>query len=124
MNSLFTSLLTTVFKHVIGTTQANSIDKIIEYVNSNCHLNISNSLIGEKFHYHPNYLNKLFIKHTGHSLHKYVVTRRVEKAQLLLSTTTLSATEIAFACGFKSLSQFSKTFREYTGVSPARFRIT
>lgn len=124
MNSLFTSLLTTVFKHLIGTNQDNSIDKIIEYVNSNCHLNISNSLIGEKFHYHPNYLNKLFIKHTGHSLHKYVITRRVEKAQLLLSTTTLSATEIAFACGFKSLSQFSKTFREYTGVSPARFRIT
>ncbi len=124
MNSLFTGLLTLIFKNIIGTNADNSIDKIIEYVNSSCHLNLSNSFIGEKFHYHPNYLNKLFIKHTGYPLHKYVVTRRIEKAQLLLSTTSLSATEIAFECGFKNLSQFSKTFKEYTGVSPTNFRIT
>lgn len=124
MNALFTKLLIFIFKSIIVSNGDNSIDKIIEYVNSNCHLNLSNSLIGEKFHYHPNYLNKLFIKHTGYPLHKYIVTRRVEKAQLLLSTSSLSATEIAFNCGFKNLSQFSKTFKEYAGVSPAKFRIT
>ena len=124
MNALFTSLLTLIFKNMIGSNSDNSIDKIIEYVNSNCHLPLSNSLIGEKFHYHPNYLNKLFIKHTGYPLHKYVVNCRVEKAQLLLSTTSLSATEITFRCGFKNPSQFSKTFKKYTGVSPAKFRIT
>ena len=124
MNALFTNLLTLIFKNIIVSNSENSIDKIIEYVNSNCHLPLSNTLIGEKFHYHPNYLNKLFLKHTGYSLHKYIIIRRVEKAQLLLSTTSLSATEIAFKCGFKNLSQFSKAFKNHTGVSPAKIRIT
>ncbi len=55
--------------------------------------------------------------------HRYLLTRRVEKATALLRDTDLSITEIAFQTGWASLGTFGRTFRDVTGESPGALRV-
>ena len=54
--------------------------------------------------------------------HRYLLTRRIEKATALLRDTDLSITDIAFQTGWSSLGTFGRTFRDITGKAPAEFR--
>jgi transcriptional regulator GlxA family with amidase domain len=54
--------------------------------------------------------------------HRYLLTRRIERATALLRDTDLSVTEIALQAGWESLGTFGRTFREITGESPVAVR--
>jgi transcriptional regulator GlxA family with amidase domain len=54
--------------------------------------------------------------------HRYLLTRRIEKATALLRDTNLSITEIAFQTGWSSLGTFTRTFGDITGGSPGELR--
>jgi transcriptional regulator GlxA family with amidase domain len=54
--------------------------------------------------------------------HRYLLTRRIERATALLRDTELPITEIALATGWASLGTFGRTFRDVTGTSPASLR--
>ncbi|MDH6590188.1 transcriptional regulator GlxA family with amidase domain [Variovorax sp. TBS-050B] len=54
--------------------------------------------------------------------HRYLLTRRIERATALLRETDLPVTEIAFATGWASLGTFGRTFRDVTGGSPGAVR--
>jgi transcriptional regulator GlxA family with amidase domain len=54
--------------------------------------------------------------------HRYLLTRRIERATALLRDTDLSITEIAFDPGWASLGTFGRTFRDITGESPGTIR--
>jgi len=63
-------------------------------------------------------LERLFAKYLGNSPKRYYLTLRLEKARDLLRQTDFSVTDVCVACGFKSLSHFSKSYRAAFGVSP------
>src|SRR5262245_57203740 len=50
--------------------------------------------------------------------HRYLLTRRIERAVALLRDSELSVTEVAFATGWESLGTFGRIFRDITGESP------
>src|SRR5919202_1069458 len=54
--------------------------------------------------------------------HRYLLTRRIERATALLRETDLPITEIAFKTGWSSLGTFGRTFRDITGQSPGAVR--
>jgi AraC-like DNA-binding protein len=54
--------------------------------------------------------------------HRYLLTRRIERATALLRDTDLAITEIAFHTGWQSLGTFGRTFRDVTGESPGELR--
>lgn len=54
--------------------------------------------------------------------HRYLLTRRIERATALLRDTELPITEIAFQTGWASLGTFGRTFRDVTGESPGTVR--
>ena len=54
--------------------------------------------------------------------HRYLLTRRIERATAMLRDTELSITEIAFETGWSSLGTFGRTFRDVTGESPRELR--
>lgn len=54
--------------------------------------------------------------------HRYLLTRRIERATTLLRDTELSITEIAFHTGWGSLGTFGRTFRDITGQNPGAVR--
>lgn len=53
---------------------------------------------------------------------KYIQIKRLERAQFFLLTTNDSLQVVAEKVGLKSVSYFSKKFKEKVGVSPAKFR--
>jgi transcriptional regulator GlxA family with amidase domain len=54
--------------------------------------------------------------------HRYLLTRRVERAASLLRDTDLPVIEIALQTGWNSLGTFGRTFRDVTGESPSELR--
>lgn len=54
--------------------------------------------------------------------HRYLLTRRIERAKALLRDTDLPITDIAFQTGWESLGTFGRTFRDITGESPTAVR--
>jgi transcriptional regulator GlxA family with amidase domain len=54
--------------------------------------------------------------------HRYLLTRRLERAAALLRDTDLPVIEIAFETGWTSLGTFGRVFRDVTGESPSELR--
>jgi AraC-like DNA-binding protein len=54
--------------------------------------------------------------------HRYLLTRRIERATALLRDTDRSITDIAFETGWQSLGTFGRTFRDITGENPGTIR--
>jgi transcriptional regulator GlxA family with amidase domain len=54
--------------------------------------------------------------------HRYLLTRRLERARALLRDTDTPILEIAFETGWNSLGTFGRTFRDVLGVSPSQLR--
>jgi AraC-like DNA-binding protein len=55
--------------------------------------------------------------------HRYLLTRRIERATALLRETDRAITEIALETGWESLGTFGRTFRDITGESPGAIRV-
>lgn len=70
-----------------------------------------------------NYLSEKFKEAVGINFVKYVARARYEKAAALLRETDLRVSEIAFAAGFQSLSQFNRVFKKLAGKSPTEYRV-
>jgi AraC-like DNA-binding protein len=68
------------------------------------------------------YFCRLFHRLTGTTFHDYVAHARVETAKALLQTTSRRVTEIVFAVGFQSASDFNRVFKRLAGVTPTEFR--
>src|ERR1043166_844668 len=72
----------------------------------------------------PNYLSEKFKQVTGINFSDYVARIRFENACRLLQDVDLRISEIAFAVGFQSLSQFNRVFKKLSGKSPTQYRST
>jgi AraC-like DNA-binding protein len=73
-------------------------------------------------HISTNYFSEKFKEATGENFVKYVARLRFEKALVLLRQPNLRVSEIAFAIGFQSLSQFNRVFKKLAGQSPTALR--
>ena len=68
------------------------------------------------------YFSEKFKEMTGINFIEYVARTRVEKARNLLLNPNRRVSEVAFAVGFQSLSQFNRAFKKVAGQSPREYR--
>ena len=54
--------------------------------------------------------------------HRYLLTRRIERAKALLRDSDAAIIEIAFQTGWNSLGTFGRVFRDVSGESPSELR--
>ena len=78
--------------------------------------------ISETLNISPNYLSAVLKALTGQSTQRLIHDKLIEKAKEVLSTTSLSVSEIAFVLGFEHPQSFSKLFKSKTSYSPLEFR--
>ena len=69
-----------------------------------------------------NHLSEKFKQVTGVNFVEYIAWTRFEKARDLLRNSDLRISEIAFAVGFQSLSQFNRVFKKLSEKSPTQYR--
>lgn len=98
------------------------VRSIVSYMNMHFDMPLSNAVISEKFHFNSVYLNRVFKRYTGSSMHAFLLSRRITAAMEMLRSQNLPVEEVAEKCGFKSLHHFSKTFKAHVGMTPTAYR--
>jgi AraC-like DNA-binding protein len=73
-------------------------------------------------HMSAGHLSRQFKAAYGESPYSYLMTRRIERAMMLLRRGDLSVTDVCFAVGCSSLGTFSTRFTELVGVPPSVYR--
>lgn len=98
------------------------LKSVLSYMRENYDKQITLQNMADSAGMSPKYFCYFFKEMTKKSPVEYLNTYRIEKASRKLINSSKSVTEIAYSCGFNDLSYFIKTFKEYKGVTPAKFR--
>lgn len=86
------------------------------------HPEYNNSDVAKTLNYNPIYLNNLFKRTEGTTLHKFILRNKLSKAREMITETKLQLTTIAASCGFSSQAHLSAAFKKEYGISPGVIR--
>lgn len=78
--------------------------------------------LAEQLNFSPNYLSDMLRTLTGLSAQQHIHQKLIEKSKELLSTTSLTVSEVAYQLGFEHPQSFSRLFKTKTSVTPVEFR--
>lgn len=95
---------------------------IVRYILDNFTKEISLKDLADKMGYSYNYLSAIFNEYFGANFSDVVNSYRINFADDLLHTTTLSIAEIAEKAGYDSIRSFNRNFQKYKGKSPSDAR--
>jgi AraC family transcriptional regulator len=70
------------------------------------------------------HFSRAFKRSVGLPPMAYVMLRRIERAKVLMTSTTQQLAAIAVICGFVDRSHLNRSFRRLVGTSPGRWRRT
>ena len=96
--------------------------KAVDFIAENYNQNITITDIAGALFVNNNHLSHMFKRETGISVIKYLITHRIEQAKRLLIETDDLIYIISEEVGFNEFRHFSKTFKKFTGLSPAQYR--
>ena len=105
-----------------GLQHAMALKRAEDYIMRNLARKISLEEIARISGFSPPYFSSIFKEEMGENFTSYLNRLRVEKASILLTNSHFSLNKIGRSCGFEDQSWFSKTFKNYTGMSPGKFR--
>lgn len=97
--------------------------EIAGYIEENIRLPLGAKELGERFGYSPDHVGRMMREFTGTPLHEYVLSRKIDRARLLLRETDLTVADVAQYLGFSDSSHFSRVFRRLTGTKPSDLRL-
>lgn len=98
------------------------VQQVKLYIQQNYDRDLTNEQISTEFCYHPYYLNRIFKKSTGMTLHQAVIAERINLAKRLLGNTDISIDDVSSEIGFSDRAQFSTAFKKYVGSTPSEYR--
>ena len=99
-------------------TKKSMINNAVSYINIHFRENPTLSDVASNLGITPNYLSEQFHEVKGKKYKEYLNDVRLMYAKKLLLSSNLSVTEICFASGFSSLSNFLRVFKTKFGTSP------
>ena len=100
------------------------VDRAIDHIVGNPRRSHRLEYVARVAGFSPFHFHRIFKGIVGETLGNFVKRVRLERALYLLAHREgTSLTAIAFACGFSSSSDFSRSFRAHHGVSPRNFDI-
>jgi len=110
------------YKAQLKHSETDRLSAVYKYVQQNFKDNISLSTIANISSLTPQSFCRLFKKRTGKSFVEYLNEARISAACKYLLDTDWSISEVAYNCGYKTVSNFNKLFKNITGLSPKIYR--
>ena len=98
------------------------LQEILTYIEEHFHEDITLKTLASRVALHPTYFSDLFFRLTGVRPIAYIARKRIDKSQMLLLGSNKSIKEIAFECGFRSVSYYNRSFKKAFHISPGEFR--
>lgn len=99
-----------------------SILKVIVYMEDHLEENLSLVDLAGQAGFSRFHFCREFKKHMGRSPFSYLTLLRMERAKKLMRRNELTVSDIASAVGYNDVSNFSRKFKEVSGVTPTLFR--
>lgn len=96
--------------------------RVLRFVDAHIHEPLRLGDVARRVGYSPSTLSRAFRRVTGTTFVRYLMDCRLDCARGLLRTTELGIERIAEASGFRSGQHFSRTFKQYEGVTPSEYR--
>jgi AraC-like DNA-binding protein len=93
-----------------------------DYIQSHGCYNITPGSVANGFFLNPSYASRCFSRRFGCTLGEYICRVRMERARLLLRSTTAPIHSIALNVGYPESNYFSRLFKKHTGMTPQQYR--
>jgi AraC family transcriptional regulator len=107
----------------LGALAPHRLRRVTDYVESQlAQAELSVADLAAIAHLSPYHFSRAFRQATGQAPHRFILQRRIARAQLHLSDGGDSLADIAYATGFSSQAHFSSMFRRLTGMTPRQYR--
>ena len=103
-------------------TKPDRLSEVYKYITGNYYNDISLEEISKIANLSPTAFCRLFKQRTSRHFVEYLNEVRISNACKFLLETNLNISEIAFQCGYKTLSNFNKIFKKTTALSPKEYR--
>ncbi len=98
-----------------------TLTKLIQYIDNHISEELSLDVLAEYVSFSTFHLSRMFKRYTGTTLNKYIVSKRIDKAKLLLQS-PLPINSVSIECGFNNYTHFYRTFKALTGINPAEYK--
>jgi AraC family transcriptional regulator len=113
---------------VIGTLETShrltpqQLRSVLAYIRDHPSEDLTLEVLAQQAGFSPYHFHRLFQQTTGETPHQRVRRERLEHAQCLLKSTTLSLAEVAAETGFADQSYFTRVFKQALRMTPAAYR--
>lgn len=107
---------------VAKTVENPQMERAKQFIEANLTEDITLADVAAAVHMSSFYFCKMFKQSTGLNYTTYLARLRTERAKTMLLDQHARVSEVAFAVGFQSISQFNRIFREVAGESPSDYR--
>jgi AraC-like DNA-binding protein len=105
-----------------ATEPGDPLARAVGYLEANWNAEMKVEVLADLFGASVRHFDRAFKAHFHLSPIRYLLRRRLQHAQEMLTSTRRSVTEIALDCGFSDSNYFSRQFRRFTGVRPSDVR--
>jgi AraC-like DNA-binding protein len=112
----------TVAQQPYGGLPPGALRRVKEYIDSNLGTNINLAVLADTAGFSMFHFARAFKQSEGVPPHRYLLERRIERAENLLVKTDLPISEVAISSGFSDQSHLARHFRQRVGVSPSTYR--
>lgn len=103
-------------------TYSEPVQTCCTYVNEHICDRLTVEFLAKQTGYSPDHLSKKFREEFGEPLKDYILHTKIQRSQLLLTTTTMPVSDIATMFSFSSSSHFTKVFEHFTNETPTAYR--
>jgi AraC family transcriptional regulator len=98
------------------------VNRVVEYINNHLNEEMDLKKLSEISNFSEFHFHRIFKALRQETLSAYIIRTRVETAALLLSYSDLPVEIIACNVGYEIPSSFSKSFKQFFGLSPTEYR--
>lgn len=98
------------------------VERIKYYLERNYDKNLNLSIVAEMVCLSPKYVSKIFKEYTGMGFNEYRLKIKAEMARELLDKSEYNINELASKLGYNNTESFIKSFKKFTGMTPAKYR--
>ena len=115
-------ITTEAYNHNLYPSETDRLSDVYKFVHQNFKDNVSLTDIANISNLTPQSFCRFFKKRTGKNFVEYLNEVRIAAACKYLLESDWSISEIAYNCGYKTVSNFNKLFKNITGNSPKIYR--
>lgn len=98
------------------------LSECLDYINQHCNEDLTLETVAQVVGFSKFHFSRWFREFADLSFHDYLTKIRIDKAEALLLSTSLSVTEIAMEAGFQSTNTFNRLFRKHKNCAPTEYR--